>query len=129
MACFRRDVILKKIKKNWNDPRFAIKCNAILTAIPKSWKEIILGKKIDPLQEAVKKDTHTLNHAILNEINKTNNKEIRAIATSNLDDSITGRKLWQRKFYVDIWNHFIIATNATLESRLRILHFKILNNI
>ena len=37
--------------------------------------------------------------------------------------------MWHRKFGIDIRGHFAIAHEATTESRLRILHFKILHNI
>ena len=36
---------------------------------------------------------------------------------------------WKRKFNFDISQHYIIAHNATTESRLRLLHFKIMHNI
>ena len=64
----------------------------------------------------------------LQQILKLKNKEIRNII-GDKETTICGRGFWRRKLDIDILDHFKVAINSTQESRLRILHFKILHNI
>ena len=43
--------------------------------------------------------------------------------------TMCGVNFWKNKYDIDVKNRFATATYATKESRLRLLHFKILHNI
>ena len=57
------------------------------------------------------------------------NKVLRKRIADYSGVTICGRGFWRRIFGVDILDNFKIAFNSTKESRLRLLHFKILHNI
>ena len=58
-----------------------------------------------------------------------NNTELRQIFNANKDSSIWGESFWRRKYEIEIKPFFKMAKSASNESRLRLLHFKILHNI
>ena len=49
--------------------------------------------------------------------------------TNNKNNTPCGQNFWKRKLDIDISTHYAIAFNTTSESRLRLLHFKIIHNI
>ena len=55
------------------------------------------------------------------------NKFLRNIITRQ--PNLNCIEIWKRKLNIDISNNFGIATKATKETKLRVLHFKILHNI
>ena len=56
------------------------------------------------------------------------NKTIRNIISKKLPN-LNCIEVWKRKLNIDISNNFGLAVKATKETRLRVLHFKILHNI
>ena len=61
-------------------------------------------------------------------IQLVSNKELRKII-SKKQPNLNCIEIWKRKLNIDISNHFGLAMKATKETRLRVLHFKILHNI
>ena len=57
------------------------------------------------------------------------NKEIRYHLLISKDTSMCGPAFWKRKYNTDVTNRFLTAVQATKETRLRIMNFKILHNI
>ena len=102
--------------------------NALFNGIPNSWKTSLLdlnyfNLNIDNLKKSLQNQTYHL--TLLNK----KNSELREIIGENDTSTICGKMFWMRKYDIDISKHFILAYNATKESRLRLLHFKILHNI
>ena len=62
-------------------------------------------------------------------INKLSNKGLRERLLPNHNIFICGREVWRRRLNIDISEYYSLAHNATKESRLRVLHFKLLHNI
>ena len=60
---------------------------------------------------------------------KAGNTKIRELLVQQKNTSICGVNFWKRKYGADIAPQFNSAFLATKESRLRVLHFKILHNI
>ena len=100
--------------------------NAMYNSIPVIWKNILSNIDFNST-EFDNIETIPLNLR-LQQILKLNNKEIRNII-GDKETTICGRGFWRRKLDIDILDHFKVAINSTQESRLRILHFKILHNI
>ena len=101
--------------------------NAMYNAIPVIWKNIISNIDYNNV------DIRDVDTGVLTEKQKKimslNNKELRKIIGENETASVCGRMFWRRKYDVDILKHFKIAVESTRESRLRLLHYKILHNI
>ncbi len=102
--------------------------NALLNGIPNSWKASLLhlnyiNLDIYNLKNSLQNQTYNL--TILDKKNSV----LRDIIGENDSSTICGKMFWMRKYEIDISNHFILAYNSTKESRLRLLHFKILHNI
>ena len=62
-------------------------------------------------------------------ITTPNNKTLRQILLETDSIRICGKEFWLRKYNIDITPYFELAVEATKETRLRLLHFKILHNI
>ena len=60
---------------------------------------------------------------------KLSNKEIRKTLISRRNTPVFSVGFWKRKYDTDILNYFGIAITVSKESRLRLIHFKILHNI
>ena len=60
---------------------------------------------------------------------KPSNKEIRNIIIKSKNTPICSIGFWKRKFGIDVERYFGNAIRACKETRLRLLHFKILHNI
>ena len=98
--------------------------NALWNAIPPLWKEKISSNSVEI--------DNNINH--VNSVNDTilklnnNNKSIRHLL-NNDTSNICGRSFWKNRTDFDIIDNYKIANESTKESRLRVLHFKILHNI
>ena len=60
---------------------------------------------------------------------KLSNKKIRKTLISRRNTPVFSVGFWKRKYDTDILNYFGIAVTASKESRLRLIHIKILHNI
>ena len=60
---------------------------------------------------------------------KGSNKMLREIILDADKVTMCGVGFWKRKYNVDVMPYFNLAKLATKESRLRLLHFKLLHNI
>ena len=110
-----------------NNPGFIFEYNALFNSIPNSWK--VKLNNID--QELVQKAKTLMSYKTKfeNYILNLNNKEIRKLILTKKSITRYNEKFWKRKLNVDISKHYMCANNATKESRLRLLHFKIMHNI
>ena len=101
--------------------------NALINALPANWVSIMCSINNEDviyargnrwnLSDTEQKILSMKNHEIRNYI--LNSKQITK----------HNENLWKHKLGVDILEYYDIVTNATKESRLRLLHFKILHNI
>ena len=99
-----------------------------LLPISKYWKQLLLQCNYDDMNLNCIKES-LQNHNSLLRFLDMKNSEMRDIIGENTSSSICGKMFWMRKYNFDISNHYIISYNSTKESRLRLLHFKILHNI
>ena len=110
---------LEKIIKN--HPCLIFEYNALVNAIPKDWMEIITSTPAPT-------DTGTNSMDRIKFLN-TSNAKIRKLISRSNEIEICGRNFWKHKTGVDINYYYKMAQSATKESKLRLLHFKILHNI
>ena len=110
---------LQKIIKN--HPGLIFEYNAMVNAIPKYWIDIIRSSPVPT-------DSCT-NYRDKIEILNTSNAKLRKLVSQCTDNEICGRNFWKHKTGVDIKPYYKMAQSATKESKLRLLHFKILHNI
>ena len=73
-------------------------------------------------------NTNEQNKTPINSMHLISNKVLRRVI-SNKQPNLNCIEIWKRKLNIDISNHFGLAMKATKETRLRVLHFKILHNI
>lgn len=99
---------------------------ALLNAISPRLKTPILSQEVihemndlDIIKSTIEKSLKLLSY---------NNEKLRKKLTGD-NNEICGRNFWKRKTSYDINSNFKMANYATKESRLRLLHFKILHNI
>ena len=107
---------------------FELDYYAVVNAMPRQWMQDISNKSTDVERHKAKEVNTTVTKKVIETLGRPN-KEIRNIITKDVLVEICGRNFWQRKLGVDISGKYIIAHRATKESRLRLLHFKILHNI
>ncbi|MCP3931562.1 MAG: hypothetical protein GY705_20955 [Bacteroidetes bacterium] len=79
-----------------------------------------------PEEVQVKKES--MKEEITKFIHKSN-KDIRHALIVQKNITICGAHFWKNKYNFEVQNNFNLAVLATRESRLRLLHFKILHNI
>ena len=109
-------------------PGLTFDYNAIINAIPKNWKRILeMELTHDNLQLAIRNNVDT--PIRIPDILNKKNQEIRKIINDTKNATICSKNFWKRKYDIDISNHFNIAKQTTQETRLKVLHFKILHNI
>ena len=108
-------------------PGLVFDINAICNALGNSWKSKLNEIKIPDINDAIIKSS-TIPVNVSHIFNK-NNKEIRDIINNSKNNSPCCENFWRRKLNTDITIYYDIAFNATSETRLRMLHFKILHNI
>ena len=119
---------LKDIKLLINPyPGVIFDYNAIVIALPKLWKCKLKDVEDHDIINA-KNRIKTVPDNVTRVFQKKN-KELRSILNNSKLTIPCSQNFWKRKFGVDISNHFDIAMLSTSESRLRLLHFKILHNI
>ena len=107
---------------------------ALINSIPASWKNKLANNSNngsnddnannsvdDPIVEAVRRSSLTL----LQQSNRTLREKIVESRTVQ----ICGKNFWLNKMGINICHNYKLAQEATKESRLRLLHFKILHNI
>ena len=102
-------------------PNLIFEYNAMINAIPKSWHDFI---RLTPSPT-----DHEINYHDKIKILNTCNAKIRTLISEDKENTICGRNFWEHKTGVDITPFYKMAKNATKESKLRLLHFKILHNI
>ena len=106
-------------------PGLILDYNALTNSIPKLWKEKICSND-NMCQEYI------LVNPVIEKVFslcKMKNNIIRAALASDSSSEACGRGFWLRKFNIDIKENYLSAIHATKESRLRLLHFKLLHNI
>ena len=101
--------------------------NAIMNALPLIWK-VKLNEVDDHDILKAKTIIKTIPDCI-EHIFQRKNQDLRSIFNNSKSTIPCSQNFWKRKFDVNISNHFNIAMNSTSETRLRLLHFKILHNI
>ena len=103
-------------------PKLIFEYNALINAIPENWKEKLMNSD----------NTMTITTKITNFENSTlnlENHDIRKMILSLKPTTKCNEHFWMRKFNFEISKHYTIAQKATKESKLRLLHFKIMHNI
>ena len=99
---------------------------ALINAIPNVWKDMITKNTPVDWDILVNQYRNKYDDA-LSLVNK-NNWAIRRKFMPDLSESC-GKRFWFNKTGINITHKFHIARSATKETRLRLLHFKILHNI
>lgn len=124
---FKNTTILRNTIKN--NPAIQLEYNALINSIPNTWIWEIRNNKTGlnkHIQEALQKQSDKAIDSLYF-LNQPTRK-IRALLNQQ-QVTVSGIQFWQRKTGVDISTHFDIAHNSCTESRLRLMHFKILHNI
>ena len=95
---------------------------AMINAIPKEWKTKLKENTSEknPQENNIKENT---------DIIQKGNKELRKLLNEKHHSRLWCLDMWQRKFGKDVSANLGIAQDATTESRLRLLHFKIIHKI
>ena len=106
---------------------FIFDYNALVNSIPKKWKEKLNSMDNDSIQKA--KNLSRCLSKVEKVILGWKNKDIRTAITSQKHVTRFNEQFWKRKLNFDVSKHYSIAYKATKESKLRLLHFKILHNI
>ena len=101
--------------------------NALINALPAEWVTDISSISNEEIiyARANRGEFSATEQLILD----MKNCEMRNYIVNSIQVTKHNENLWKRKLGVDIAKYYDIATNATQESRLRLLHFKILHNI
>ena len=102
-------------------PSLIFEYNALINALPKSWLDFIRSSPI-PTDFVVNYDEKI-------KMLDSSNSKLRTLISGDKDNEICGKKFWERKAGVNISSYYKMAKNASKESKLRLLHFKILHNI
>ena len=103
-------------------PRLVFDYNAVMNAIPDNWK--VKLRNIDNIGLLIQKKDYREDSFI-----NLNNHELRKLILANKPNTRCNENFWRRKLKFDVSKHYNIAHKATKESRLRLLHFKIMHNI
>ena len=116
--------LLIKMKKY---PSLTFDYNAIYNGLPKSWVNKLSKTTLSDIEDA-KRMLKSLPKCIA-DLLEAKNKNLRFYINNLRNTTVCSKNFWFRKFGFDMSNHFNIAFNSTKETRLRMLHFKILHNI
>ena len=100
---------------------------AVTNAVKREWKDTLLNDNIGNI-ESEQHNADKISETAQN-IFKHTNKEIRSFFINSKNTTVCSIGFWKRKYNIDIQNYFVTAMTASKESRLRLLHFKILHNI
>ena len=109
-------------------PGLLIDYIALIKAIPTDWIKSLRNSSIS--QEMSSQQYHinfNKNNAL--KVLSISNKKLRQAVVDITSTDICGRNFWKNKLGFDIYCLYGMAFNATRESKLRLLHFKILHNI
>ena len=109
-----------------NRPQLQFEYNALINALPRSWINTIKEESSDDDISLVLNSSHN-NWENALKVLVVPNRIIRD-ALNHQTVTICGRNFWMNKFNVDINYKYNLAHECCLESRLRLLHFKILHN-
>ena len=97
-------------------------------AVKREWKNLVTlnddNEVVDTALNKVDKGSD-----VAENIFKLSNKEIRETLINSRNTTVCSVGFWKRKCDTDILNYLGIAITASKESRLRLLHFKVLHNI
>jgi hypothetical protein len=96
--------------------------DAIRNAIPPDWTDAV---REDPTRINLPTDIPTVSGYVSSLPNKT----IRLMLDKRQNQEICAAHFWKRKLDVNIIDYFGLAKACTKETRLRLLHFKLLHNI
>ena len=101
--------------------------NALINALPAKWVAELhkINNRDIAYAQTKKWEFSDTENNILN----MKNCEIRKSILKANNFTKHNESLWKRKLEVDITEYYDVAVNSTKESRLRLLHFKILHNI
>ena len=108
-------------------PDLLIEYVALVKAIPKEWINLLRNTLLNNESSSHVISIHYLNTS-LQDLG-VSNKKLRLSIVSMTATEICGRNFWKNKFDSDISGLYAMAKNATCESRLRLLQFKLLHNI
>ena len=102
----------------------------VYSSIPREFKNI-LKNKTDRIDSYSFKSDETISNYIKEALDtlSQSNQKLRKLFSSNDNPEICGKNFWRNKYTVDITDKYVLASHATKETRLRMLHFKILHNI
>ena len=110
-----------------NYPNLIFDYNACINSLPTVWKKYIQTQPVGTIfQDSAPAETQTNN---MSSFLKKPNGIIRGLLSNDTNIEAYGRGFWLRKLNSDINEKFSCAANATKESKLRLLHFKLLHNI
>ena len=101
--------------------------NAVTNAFPKSWKEKLKNVD-DKLIKSIRSEIEVI-PTLIRDFFRLQNKDIRKIIVNTKNTTICSENFWKKKFNINTSKLYSIAKQTTSESRLRLLHFKILHNI
>ena len=121
-----RIISLEELKlRVGNHPSIIFEYNAVFNSLPKVWKEKIIYMNLPNNQYNSIENINEKVFCLL----KKHNSIIRACLANDSGSEACGRSFWLRKLKTDIQEKYLCAFQATKESKLRLLHFKILHNI
>ena len=101
--------------------------NAVINAFPAAWAQQLQRTTCREV-EAARDKTQEIEDDIKTFLAKSN-KEIRDYLVICQDTTMCGPSFWHRKYGMDVTTQFQAGIEATKESSLRVLNFKILHNI
>ena len=104
-------------------PDLLIEYVALIKAIPKDWINLLRNTLLNNDSSSHVIYIHYLDTS-LQDLG-VSNKKLRQSIVSMTATEICGRNFWKNKFGSDISGLYGMAKNATCESRLRLLHFKL----
>ena len=113
------------------DPRFVMQHHSLKKAIPmKIIGTLITHFKVEDYDQAVViKQNGERQKQKIEQVLKMTSKELRKIVGLKDNIQISSENFWKRKLNFYIRDHYNLAHQVTTESRLRVLHFKLLHNI
>ena len=108
-------------------PGFIFDFNALFNAIPTNVRNQLGMLNKDTINKVKNLSISSINDK--NKIFCMKNNDLRNAIISMKSNTKCNEVFWKRNLDFDISDHYVIANKATKESRLRLLHFKIIHNI
>ena len=109
-------------------PGLLIDYIALIKAIPTNWIKSLRNSSNSQEASSHQYQTNYYKNNAL-KVLSISNKKLRQAVVDITSTDICGRSFWKNKLGFDIYCLYGMAFNATRESKLRLLHFKILHNI